>query len=235
MPTIIQTSKNDPIRKDVDMLMKSFTGWDYKHFNDKQCLEYIKNNKILEFPNSEQVFMSLKTGAHRADFFRYFYLYINGGLFIDSDMMIYKNIDKYILETNKDFSSCISLIIRGTIFQGFLFAKKENQIIYEALKKMYFTSAEQLEKMNSVERKHYYIPTNDLFKIIESKDEKDYQLFTESHIFNYTSPIDNKKYYGVKIGTGVKWFGIHFFTEKVCHDISDINISLNSNKLKIML
>jgi hypothetical protein len=52
---------------------------------------------------------------------------------------------------------------------------------------MYFTSTEQLEKMNSGKREYYYIPTNDLFKIIESKDEKDYQLFTESHIFNYTS------------------------------------------------
>jgi|LakMenEpi03Aug12_release.lakeMendotaPanAssembly.Ray.scaffolds.fasta_scaffold114045_3 hypothetical protein len=228
MKTIIQTSKKSPIQKNVNMLMKSFDGWEYKHFNDKECIEYIRNNKTSEFSNSEKVFLSFKTGQHKADFFRYFYLYTSGGLFIDSDLMIYKNIDSYILETNKDFASCVSLVIKETIFQGFLFAKKENEIIYETLKKMYFTSTEQLEEMNSGTRKGYYLPTRDLFKMLELKNDKDYQIFTESHLFNYTSPMDNKKYRGVKIGTGVKWFGIHFFDEKVCHSLSDINFSLES-------
>jgi mannosyltransferase OCH1-like enzyme len=100
MKTIIQTSKKSPIQKNVNMLMKSFDGWEYKHFNDKECIEYIRNNKTSEFSNSEKVFLSFKTGQHKADFFRYFYLYTSGGLFIDSDLMIYKNIDSYILETN---------------------------------------------------------------------------------------------------------------------------------------
>ena len=39
---------------------------------------------------------SIKLGTHRADLFRYYYLYINGGIFIDSDAMIETDIENII-------------------------------------------------------------------------------------------------------------------------------------------
>ena len=44
-------------------------------------------------------------GAHKADLFRYYYLYINGGVYIDSDLMITTNIENIILNYDLVYSS----------------------------------------------------------------------------------------------------------------------------------
>ena len=79
----------------------------------------------------------MPTGAHKADLFRYYYLYIYGGVFIDSDLMITTNIVNII----KDYNL---ITVQGGgdgIFQGLLASTPKNKIMYDCLLDAYNINA----------------------------------------------------------------------------------------------
>ena len=154
--------------------MSKCENYTYKHFNDAEIIEFFKNNYIDEFKNVIDKFHSIKHGAHKADLFRYYYLYINGGIFLDSDAMVEMNI--HDLKTDESFFSILSpahYIHGKVIFNGFIGAVPKNEIIYKALKNIYNIS---LDVLNN----NYHIICKNLFLII---DEKKYnfkiKLFNE--------------------------------------------------------
>jgi hypothetical protein len=131
----IQTSKSKPLPHVIKQIKAILApGWTYTHFLDKDILEFFKLNPHKDFPNIIARFYEIRNGAHRADLFRYYYLLINGGVFLDSDAMIYADIESVI----KDYSFVsVSSYTIGTIFQGFLCVTKNNPIIYAVLKHAY--------------------------------------------------------------------------------------------------
>jgi mannosyltransferase OCH1-like enzyme len=137
-----QTSKNKPEQYVVDKILLNCKGWNYIHFDDAEVLQFFRENYIEEFKNIIDKFNSMPTGAHKADLFRYYYLYINGGVFMDSDAMIEMDIE-YIIQDNS-FVSVIS-VEPNTIFQGFIGATPKNDIIYLALQDAYHIDIEKLK------------------------------------------------------------------------------------------
>ena len=90
-----QTSKRPPTKFLIYSIKKRLgPDWKYIHFDDIQMIEFIVKNPI---EGLENVLLKLNkmSGAHKADIFRYYFLYLNGGFFMDSDAMIYENIEKY--------------------------------------------------------------------------------------------------------------------------------------------
>jgi len=85
---IIQTSKLRPPKYIIELIKSKSEGWEYKHFTDEDIIEFMDNNPIEEFPKCPEIFHSFKMGQHKADFFRYYYLYIKGGVYVDSDLII---------------------------------------------------------------------------------------------------------------------------------------------------
>ena len=112
-------------------------GWKYEFYDDEDVINFFNKNPLVDFPNIIQKYNSFKKGAHRSDLFRYYYLYINGGFFLDSDAMIYDNIDNIIKDYN--FVSVLSSSHYCTIFQGVLGASPRNEIIKKALQHAYTT------------------------------------------------------------------------------------------------
>jgi hypothetical protein len=139
---IIQTSRDKPQPYIVEKIRKQLPDWEYLHFNDQQIMEFFNENPIAEFPNVRERFYSFNYGSHRADLFRYYYLYVKGGVYMDTDAMIYENIDD-VLE-NYDFFSVNSNYFPKTIFQGFIGCVPGNVILYEALKDLYFIDNREL-------------------------------------------------------------------------------------------
>jgi mannosyltransferase OCH1-like enzyme len=74
--TIIQTSRKDQESYVVDMICKRSQGWQYLHFKDDDIIEFFSDNPIDEFPNVIAKFYTFNYGEHRADLFRYYYLYV---------------------------------------------------------------------------------------------------------------------------------------------------------------
>ena len=168
--TIVQTSKEKLQDYVVEMIKRKAPDWEYKHFTDKEILQYFINNPLSEFPLIMNKFWSLTSGEHKADLFRYYFLYNEGGVYIDSDAMIEDNIENITKEY--DFFS-VNSYINGTIFQGFIGCAPNNKIIYEALKDIY-------EINNDVLIKNYYIITANLFKIIYTNIyDFEYKLYYE--------------------------------------------------------
>ena len=92
---VFKESESDEV---IQALLRHAPGYTYINMTDKECLH---QHPMEEFPNLIDKFHSFHKGAHKADLFRYVFLYQNGGIFIDSGMMIYHNLDCVI--GNHDF------------------------------------------------------------------------------------------------------------------------------------
>jgi hypothetical protein len=172
IPSIIfQTSKERPPNYLVHMIKNMCPGWTYIHFTDDDIIRFFKNNYLNEFPNIIEKFHSIKNGAHKADLFRYYFIYIKGGVFLDSDAMIQKNINTLL--SDYDFFSVESThYCPSCIFQGFLGAKPNNKIIYEALCHAYNVNIESLNK-------DYLLICRTLFNILKKKWNYKIKIYKE--------------------------------------------------------
>lgn len=172
---IFQTSKEKIPLYVQKMIKDKSKGWKYKYFSDKDIINFFIDNPLKEFPKIINKFNSFKNGAHKADLFRYYYLYIKGGVFIDSDAILNKNIESII----EDYSFVsVKSIVPNTLFNGFIATEKKNIIIYNALKKIYKTKNKQLNK-------DYHLICNQLFNIYNEYKNKNTILLNEVHINKY--------------------------------------------------
>ena len=189
IPNIIfQTSREKPPQYLINMIKTKAPYWRYKHYDDSEIIEYFKNNPLEEFPLIIQKFNSIKGGAHKADLFRYYYLYINGGVFLDSDAMLQTNL--IYCARNCDFFSVNSNACEGCIFQGFLGTTPKNPIIYDALKDAYNINVNQLAN-------DYLLLCRNLYNMIKNNNYNlriaIYQeVVLPTGIVLSINPIDNK-------------------------------------------
>tara|TARA_Y100000991_G_C21968835_1_gene348330 strand:+ start:1412 stop:2131 length:720 start_codon:yes stop_codon:yes gene_type:complete len=172
IPKIIFQTSKEKIPKYVQKIIKQkTTGWKYIYFSDQNIIKYLKKNPLEEFPDIIDKFNYFDNGAHKADLFRYYYLYINGGVFIDSDAIFEKNIEFIIKDY--DFVS-VKSIVPDTLFNGFIATTKKNPIIYNALKLLYKTSNKKLKK-------NYHLVCKQFLNVYEKYKNKNSILLYEYH------------------------------------------------------
>ena len=159
---LFQTNRITHIEPVLNMIKNKLTSeWIYEFYSDADVIQFFRDNPITDLPNIIEKYNSLKLGSHRADLFRYYYLYINGGFFMDSDAMLYVNIDTIVKDYN--FVSVNSSCHPGTIFQGILGASPKNEIIKKALYQAYNIDPIILES-----EYHYFC--RQLYDIIKNND-----------------------------------------------------------------
>jgi hypothetical protein len=195
---IFQTSKEKPQGYVINMIKNMSPDWEYIHFTDDDIIDFFKNNHLVEFPNIIEKFNSIKNGAHKADLFRYYFIYINGGVFLDSDAMFQTNIN-YISNDYDFFSVESTHYCRGCIFQGLIGAKPKNLIIYEALKDIYNINIITLNN-------DYLLICKNLFNILKKK-------------WNYKIKIYNEIYGSNKVAITIDEYNkiiiSHYFVSKI--------------------
>jgi FkbM family methyltransferase len=200
--TILQTSKL-PYPAYVKDMWKHRTddSWTINWFDDEAIIKFFKDNPLPEFPNIIDVFHSFKDGGHKADLFRYYYLYLNGGFFIDSDMMthvhmndIYSNEHDHILIFADVAGNRISHpeIDSPIIFNALMGCVPKSQIVYKALQNAYNTKPRLLEK-----QRLYFVYM--LYVITENLKDQHNILFFEERLddlharFSYTVDHTERK------------------------------------------
>lgn len=205
---ILQVTKVSPVNSDIVNRIKTIlNGYSYYWFNDENMYKYIQDNQLEEFPNIINHIKSLTKGQHKADIFRYYWLYLNGGIFMYDDLMIEKEIDF----KNNTFVSVKSYHIdKNLLFNGFIACSKFNPIIYKALKQTYLTKNINLTNNYHLFCAQFYTiyqklsPYQNTFLLQEIQDinfkngVKSY--YNEDHILthskkNNVSIIDNWKTY----------------------------------------
>jgi len=104
---IIQTWENKNFEPDFQTVINSWKinnpGYDYYLFDKNEREQFIQSNfnqMVYE------TYTSIRPGANKADFFRYCYLYINGGIATDIDNLCIGSLDDFLLP-NIDFVTCI--------------------------------------------------------------------------------------------------------------------------------
>ena len=168
----MQTSE-DPIHPNMVKELKKYYGydWEYYHYNGQGRIDFIRDNPLEEFPNMIELFDGIP-GASKADLFRYYFLYVKGGVYIDSDALLKTNIDSIINDYPCDFFVPIP---EGTVtaFNGFLGCSQNSKVMHEVLKNAYNTSKETLNAQ-------YFALCHNLFNIVHNNttDEK-IHLFKE--------------------------------------------------------
>jgi len=172
IPSILfQTSKDAPLPYVVKQLKEQAIGWEYMHFTDKDILQFFKDHPLKEFPDIEKVFHSFEKGEHKADLFRYYFLYVKGGVFIDSDAMLEVDLDTVV--RNYEFFSVDSTPLgKKAIFQGFIGCIPKHKIIHEALKNLY----------SMTDLKDYDIVVKNLYTIYHTYKNTQMILYPERFI-----------------------------------------------------
>lgn len=168
---LFQTSLEGQPEHVVDMIKSKCPRWKYLHFSDGEIVKYFQDNPLKEFPLITDKFNHFSNGAHKADLFRYYYLYINGGVFLDSDAMIEENINSIL--KGYDFVSVNGYHDdRELIFNGFIGTTKNNIIIYEALKDIYNVNDKDLID-------DYHLICKNLLKIVQGQTSENIKIFQE--------------------------------------------------------
>jgi hypothetical protein len=200
---ILQVTKKHPVNTiHVNEIKKNLDGYHYYWFNDENMYEYIQNNQLEEFHNIINHIKSLTTGQHKADIFRYYWLYLNGGIFMDDDLMIEKKIN---FKHNTFVSVKSYHNDQNLLFNGFIACSKFNPIIYKALKQTYSTRNIDLQKEYHLFCSQFYIiymklkETQNTFLLKEIKDNNFKQgvksYYNEDHILTHWCHInENEKY-----------------------------------------
>jgi hypothetical protein len=167
--------------------------WQYFHFDDEELFDYIEQNPIEEFPNSLEIAKTLK-GPHRTDFFRYYYLYLNGGVYLDYDAVL--NVPLNDIVKNYNFFTVKSILNNDSVFNGFIGAEPKNTIIYQALKAAYNANVKSGET-------EYFYNCITLMTIINNYKQVLQDLFVNYEtIFNSKCKLFTEKL--VRIVDGVK-------------------------------
>lgn len=116
----------------TDRVKKLNPGYEYFLYDDKDCRQFL----LTHFgPNYAQAFDALIPGAFKCDFWRYAILYVQGGIYMDIDMVPHKSFDE-LLRPDDEFVSAVDrqlLTVYCAIFQGIIACRPKHPAIGYAL------------------------------------------------------------------------------------------------------
>jgi GR25 family glycosyltransferase involved in LPS biosynthesis len=210
IPKILLQISKDPYPQYIkDMWQERIDqSWTIDWFDDEKIMQFFDNNPLPEFPNIKQVFWSFEAGAHRADLFRYYYLYLNGGIFVDSDAMVYIHLNELIKPEIEYFFPISIGDIRGTlpvgefksaIFNGFFGCIKNSDVLYHLLRDAYLTQPSELKHYLRFmcmmeERVKHENPPNAVYFKFDHNDNG-----TEGFVYDNSGEMICKHYHYTKI------------------------------------
>ena len=109
-----------------------------KVFDDDDCIEFLKSEYGNEYVNK---FKNIELGAHKADFFRYAYLYKYGGIYFDIKTLLLRNIDEIFEKRNEIFYMIYTFTDypnnRPMIYNGIIATYPKNLYIKKLLEQLY--------------------------------------------------------------------------------------------------
>ena len=219
---ILQTSKEKLPQYGIELTMQKCVGWEYKHFTDEEAIEFLTANPLTQFPQAIEKFNGFVTGAHKSDFFRYYFLYINGGFHIDSDALIQTNIEN--VTQSYSFVSVLGCREKS-LFQGILGCLPQHPIILKALTHAYNVDMAELNK-------NYFLLCDEIYNIIheEAANYENIKIYKEEK----DESLNFANTYNVDTTPKQKLF-THYFMHKILPKQIIKPTSISETKIAISL
>lgn len=164
IPKILMQKTSVSVPEYVQKQMRHWIGDEYEHviFDDDAACQYFRDYPLKDFPNAEERYNNIhkQSGQHSADFFRYYWIWINGGVCLDTDIMLCCPIEEIV---SGDYSFIgVQGAIPNSILNGVFAVTPRHPIIYEALKHAYEVDLEDLKnnystfvfQFNSIVKNH---------------------------------------------------------------------------------
>lgn len=129
---IMQTNETDRVPPGMFKAMKTIIDlnpeYEYRYYSDESAQEYLRSHYGHRVVNA---YNDLIPGAYKADFFRYCFLYMNGGVYLDCGMVCIVPLRK-IVKPNDTF---ISAEDNGSnfVYNAFMCSTKGNCIVGKAI------------------------------------------------------------------------------------------------------
>jgi mannosyltransferase OCH1-like enzyme len=103
---IMQTHKdiyqNKNMVDNLHKLLELNPEYEYVFYDDEDCKKFLSKYLGQRYSNA---FDKIKPGAFKGDYFRYAYLYIKGGVYLDMDLKVLSSLKTFI-HTRDEFISC---------------------------------------------------------------------------------------------------------------------------------
>jgi mannosyltransferase OCH1-like enzyme len=162
----------------------------YKHiiYDDKECIDFIQKNYGEKYVKK---FNSLKRGAHKADLFRYCYLYKNGGIYLDIKTELIRSMDS-IIKNKYNFYSVLSKN-KNTIYQGIILTYPNNNLFGDLIEMFIKTPQSYINK-------RYLIFTRQMYDILCNHSNQTKMNYGENNngIYLYVENCENQICYDGK-------------------------------------
>jgi mannosyltransferase OCH1-like enzyme len=160
IPKIVFQYTNEPTRQySIDMIQELSPNWEYKNYNEEEVLRFLEENPCVSFPEITEKYKTMPKEMYKKELFKYYFLYVKGGFYIDIHAMIEQNIDSIVKEYG--FVSVLSYL-DSSIFQGVIGCSPKNPIIMGILSYMYDKKEDELNTNDLMLSK-------ELYKIIHEK------------------------------------------------------------------
>lgn len=132
---IMQTWKNNEVpehwKESPVSIKKHMPDWKYVLMTDEDNDKFVKEHFIWFY----DTFVNFEYGIQRADAIRYMWLYINGGVYMDLDMLLQKPLDPLFTTDNELYLVC-SNNAYGIITNSFMASKPGCRMWIDMLKYM---------------------------------------------------------------------------------------------------
>ena len=166
-------------QKVFDNMKKYAPEYEYLFFNNEGCLRFLKEHFDQTVLNA---YNTLEHRAHKADLFRYCFLYKKGGVYMDIKTELIKPLSDII---KKNIMYTVLSINKNTIYQGIIATKPHNPFFLKLIK--------HCVSMSKKPNLPYRVFTSEFYIQIEKETGKakpgynknlvhrgnDYYLFTE--------------------------------------------------------
>ena len=147
---ILQTHKNENFTNNlalnsIQTYIDFNPSYEYIFYDDIECREFIKKN----FDNEYLYYYDLiYPGAFKADFFRYCYLYINGGFYFDCKSILLTSLDD-LIDENDELILCQDYHKLG-LYNAVMMSIPKNELFMNLINKIIY----KIKNFNEIYKPH---------------------------------------------------------------------------------
>jgi hypothetical protein len=134
-------------------IIKQNPNHEYLYFNNNDCVAFIQKHLGSKVAKA---FAKLIPGPFKADLFRYCYLYVKGGIYIDLDLLPLVPMDQ-IVHPDVDFISCLERWGIPGVYQAFMACVPGLSFLKTAIDKIVQHTEDEIYPVSTKEKEIAYL------------------------------------------------------------------------------